>query len=255
MNMNVILITQNDNYYLPKNIDYLIYNLPDGIKITSAIVLDVSPFGKKLNIFQKAFSTYNIFGFKFFCRYSFKFIFNKLFNDDVKSTIDKNNIKSLNIKGNINGKLNLELIASEKPDIIISIACNQIFKKALIQIPKIGIINLHTSLLPKYRGLMPSFWVLKNMESITGVSVFFVDEGIDSGDIIVQKIIKIETRNLEKLVKLTKETGIKAIIEALRKILSNSYDTIDNNENLMTYNGFPTKNDVRSFLSSGNKFY
>ena len=44
-------------------------------------------------------------------------------------------------------------------------------------------------MLPKYRGLMPSFWVLKNKEFVTGVSVFFVDEGIDSGPILVRKNI------------------------------------------------------------------
>jgi len=50
-----------------------------------------------------------------------------------------------------------------------------------------GCLNLHSALLPKYRGLMPSFWVLKNNENKTGVSVFFVDKGIDSGPIFSAK--------------------------------------------------------------------
>ena len=64
---------------------------------------------------------------------------------------------------------------------------NQIFKKQIIELAPKGCINLHTALLPKYRGLMPTFWVLKNNEKYTGVSVFFVDKGIDSGPIIVQR--------------------------------------------------------------------
>ena len=68
-----------------------------------------------------------------------------------------------------------------------------------------GCINLHTALLPKYRGLMPTFWVLKNNEKNTGVSVFFVDEGIDSGPIIVQKNISIGNMTQQELIVKTKK--------------------------------------------------
>ena len=75
---------------------------------------------------------------------------------------------------------------------LVSILGNQIFKRKLIDLAPKGCINLHTALLPKYRGLMPTFWALKNNEKNTGVSVFFVDEGIDSGPIIIQKKVVIE---------------------------------------------------------------
>lgn len=88
----------------------------------------------------------------------------------------------------------------------ISITGNQIFKKQLIELAPERCLNLHTALLPKYWGLIASFWVLKNNETHTGVSVFFVDEEIDSRP-LVQKKVEIENRTQEELVGFTKNVG------------------------------------------------
>ena len=84
----------------------------------------------------------------------------------------------------------MDTIKYYEPDLLVSILGNQIYREPIINLASNGCINLHTALLPKYRGLMPSFWVLRNGEYYTGVSVFFVDEGIDSGPIIVQKKVE-----------------------------------------------------------------
>ena len=141
------------------------------------------------------------------------------------------------------------------PDILISIAGNEIFKKPLIDLAPEGCLNLHTALLPKYRGLMPSFWVLKNREKYTGVSVFYVDEGIDSGPIITQKKFLIEDLNQEILIKKTKELGMKAIIEALQDIKNKNVKLIENNCEDMTYFSFPSRKDVIDFYKNGARFF
>lgn len=138
---------------------------------------------------------------------------------------------------------------------LISIAGNQIFKKELIDLAPEGCLNLHTALLPKYRGLMPSFWVLKNNEEYTGVSVFFVDKGIDSGPILVQEKIKIGSRTQEELIRETKKMGMDAIIKAIQKIQEGNYDLIPNSDDEMTYYSFPTRDDVKEFNKAGKKFY
>ena len=91
----------------------------------------------------------------------------------------------------INNPKSVSKLKSFQPDLLVSILGNQIFKAPILNLAPKGCINLHTALLPKYRGLMPSFWVMKNNEIKTGVSVFFVDEGIDTGDIISQKVYPI----------------------------------------------------------------
>jgi methionyl-tRNA formyltransferase len=159
------------------------------------------------------------------------------------------------IEGNINKAENLDKLRAYKPDLLISIAGNQIFKMPLINLATKGCLNLHTALLPKYRGLMPSFWVIKNNEKYTGVSIFFVDEGIDSGDILVQKKVEIGNKTQAELIDETKLLGMQAILESVEKIHSGNYEIIPNPNEEMTYFTFPTKEDVKAFLASGKKFY
>ena len=72
------------------------------------------------------------------------------------------------------------------PDVIVVVAYGQILSKEFLEIPKHGCINVHVSLLPKYRGAAPINWVIINGEEKTGVSTMFMDEGLDTGDVILQ---------------------------------------------------------------------
>lgn len=73
------------------------------------------------------------------------------------------------------------------PDLIVVIAFGQILGKELLEIPKYGCINVHVSLLPKYRGAAPINWVIINGEKKTGITTMYMDEGLDTGDIILSK--------------------------------------------------------------------
>ena len=72
-------------------------------------------------------------------------------------------------------------------DLILIIAGNQIIKQEVLDSTKYGVFNIHSSLLPNYKGLMPTFWVLKNNEQKTGVTLYQLTEGIDNGPIISSK--------------------------------------------------------------------
>ena len=102
---------------------------------------------------------------------------------------------------------------------------------------------------------MPTFWVLKNDEKYTGVSVFFIDEGIDSGPIIVQKKIEIGDKSQSELIQVTKKIGMEAIAEAIDLILKENINLIKNNETDKSYFSFPTKKDVKEFKLKGKKFF
>jgi methionyl-tRNA formyltransferase len=254
--MNIVLITQDDPFYLAENINYLINNLPKHSKIVGCVLLNVSPFGKKESFFKKTIKTISIFGVHFFLRYGVEFFLSKLNkNKSVSYILDSNNILILRLNSSINSKESLQTISELKPDLLISVAGNEIFKRPLIDLAPKGCLNLHTALLPKYRGLMPSFWVLKNNEDRTGVSVFFVDEGIDSGPILVQKELKIVSHNQKSLIIESKALGMTAIIEAIEKIYLGDLTCIPNPEEEMSYFGFPAASDVRKFRSNGGKFF
>ena len=253
--MKIILITQDEPFYLNKSLKYLIENLPNYVEIVGCIVSDVSPFGKKESFVTKALNTLNIFGLSFFLRYSVKFLKSKLSRSSVKDLMKEKKINIIELKKSINSKDSLDILKQLKPDLLISIAGNEIFKEDLINLAPKGCLNLHTAMLPKYRGLMPTFWALKNKEKHIGVSVFFVDEGIDSGPIIFQEKVEVLNKTQEQLIIETKKLGMIGIIKSIELIASGSYELLKNDEKNMTYFSFPTRNDVKEFYNVGNKFF
>lgn len=253
--MRILIITQDEPFFLKDNLKYLFEIIMPKYDVVGCVVNDVSPFGKKESFLKKCYKTFNIFGLRFFLYYSFLFVKSILFSSSVINLLSKNNIPLIKLNRNINHKDSVELIKSYKPDLLVSILGNQIFKEQIFNLAKFGCINLHTALLPKYRGLMPTFWVLKNNEDYTGVSVFFVDSGIDSGPIIVQKKVLISNQSQQELIKLTKKMGMEAIAEAIDLINSGKYTLIENNPDHKTYFSFPTKKDVKEFRASGKTFF
>lgn len=253
--MKIIIITQNEPFYLYDNLKYLISIFPKHSTIVGCIVSDASPFGKKESFFLKAKKTLQIFGLKFFLYYSFKFIKSKInFSRNILNLLKDNNIDNIKLHNSINSKESVNLIKSYNPDLLISILGNQIFKEQIFNLAPKGCINLHTSKLPKYRGLMPAFWVLKNNEKETAASVFFVDKGIDSGPIIVQKNIIIDDMTLEELIIYSKKVGMEAIVESVNLIFKDEVVLKENDYSNKTYYSFPTKSDVLEFKRN-NKFF
>ena len=253
--MRVVIITQDEPFYLRNNLDYLFSIFPKSCEVVGCVVNDVSPFGKTETFFSKALTPLTVFGLRFFIHYSFKYLIQKFKNNNIRSLLKCKKVPEIKLSSSINSKKSLDEIKSYQPDLLISILGNQIFKKPLIELAPKGCINLHTALLPKYRGLMPTFWVLKNDENHTGVSVFFVDEGIDSGPIIVQKLIQINGQSQAELIRESKRIGMEAIAEAVDFIYRDSVNLIENDDLQKSYYSFPTRKDVREFRMSGKRFF
>jgi hypothetical protein len=85
----------------------------------------------------------------------------------------------------------LEELRSLGAELLISVSCPQIFKKPLIELPPHGILNIHGAILPQYRGVLPSFWMLANGERQAGVSIYYVDTRIDAGELCGQRVYDI----------------------------------------------------------------
>ncbi len=82
-----------------------------------------------------------------------------------------------------------EFIVAFNIDLLVCHAYMKILPEKVFSVPKLGSINIHPSLLPKYRGPSPTYWVIKNREKVTGLTCHFIDNGIDTGNIISQRKI------------------------------------------------------------------
>ncbi len=112
-----------------------------------------------------------------------------------------------------------EIIANINPDIIIVVAYGKILPTTVLSIPKHGCINVHASLLPKYRGAAPIQWAVLNGDSETGVCIMQMDEGLDTGDIISEVKTDIDINETsEQLFDRLSAIGADALVDALPKI-------------------------------------
>jgi methionyl-tRNA formyltransferase len=255
--VRVIFITQEDPFYLAASFRYILDHLPPGTEVVAAVVLGGSPFGAKHSFLGKVRRIHAVFGPRFLWRYGLRFLHAKLDRSgSVAGLFRARNVEVLTpANGSINAPDFLGVVRRRRPDLLVSVAGNQIFRRALIELAPRGCLNVHSALLPRHRGLMPTFWALKHGDSETGVSVFFVDEGIDTGPILVQRPIPIRERCLDALLRDTKQLGAEAVVEALLKVRDGQVAVLPNGAAGGNYNGFPTRNDVTEFLSAGNRLF
>lgn len=110
-----------------------------------------------------------------------------------------------------------QLLAKLSPDAIVIIAYGQIIPARLLSIPKLGWINLHASLLPKYRGAAPIHWAIVHGETKTGVTTMRIDAGMDTGDILLQRETEISPQETApELALRLSEIGAPLLAETLR---------------------------------------
>lgn len=121
------------------------------------------------------------------------------------------------------------------PDLIITCAFGQILSQEILDIPKLGVINIHASLLPKYRGASPIHYAILNGEKQTGITIMQTDIGIDTGDILLQKPIYIDDgETCGQLFEKLSMLGAKAIVDALPSIIDKSIVPIKQDDSLST---------------------
>ena len=113
----------------------------------------------------------------------------------------------------------LELVQSLSPDLIVVAAYGKVLPEEILDTPQYGSINVHSSLLPKYRGAAPINWAILNGETETGVSIMYMAKELDAGDIILQKTTAIrETENAQELTERLAELGAQALSQAVTEL-------------------------------------
>ncbi len=128
---------------------------------------------------------------------------------------------------NIKSQIFIDELRELNPDLFVVVAYGKILPSELLKIPPLGCINLHASLLPKYRGAAPIQWAIINGEKTTGVTTMLMDEGMDTGDILLQEEMEITSDDTaETLSKKLAKSGASLLIKTIIKIKDGSITPI-----------------------------
>ena len=127
-------------------------------------------------------------------------------------------------------------LRSLHPDLCVTAAFGQILSQEILDIPTIGTVNVHSSLLPKYRGSAPINWAIIQGEEVTGITTMMTDRGLDTGDILLQKEMAIlPGETAEELTERMAPVGASLLIETIRRLEKGNCPRIPQNEEEMSY--------------------
>ncbi len=136
----------------------------------------------------------------------------------VKVCAQENNIKVIEPE-RLGGDF-LEEITALAPDFLVVVAYGKILPKAVLDVPRLGAINLHASLLPAYRGAGPINRAIINGDKVTGTTTMFMDEGMDTGDMLLTSILEIGTQETAgELSERMARDGAPLLVETLRRLI------------------------------------
>ncbi|MBN2475604.1 MAG: hypothetical protein JXB62_13410 [Pirellulales bacterium] len=260
--MRIIILTQEENLYLPRSFATLCRALgPEIIGIVASPAM--STHGGAVKGFLKHF---RLFGLKGTWLMGWRVARARLLARLTRPRPDREVYSIRQVAdafaipyhrvGKVRDESFLQLLDHYRPDLLISISCPQIIgKKIRDRIPQ-GCINVHGAPLPKYRGLMPTFWALRNGETTTAVSVHDLGAKLDDGAILVQKEVEIARNDTwDSLVRKTKAAGVEALLEAIQQLKDGTVQRKPNRQEEATYFSFPTVCDQREFLAAGRRFF
>jgi methionyl-tRNA formyltransferase len=250
--LRIIIMTQQDRFFIPKNIQKLINNSEVleivNVDTKSSLQNRISDFIKWFGFFQVAkmgISTIlcsiageidQITGYKLYKGLC-----------GVEHVAKKNNIP-YNVIHSSNSEKFYKKVKGLKPDLIISFSAPQVIKDPLLSTPRYGILNVHGSLLPDYRGCMPSFWHLFNEEEYGGATVHYMSAKIDDGDIVAQEKVYIgDCNSLFEVIKRTKKIGGTLIVKVIKDIEKGAINRKPNNTSEGRYFSWPTAEQGKEF--------
>lgn len=265
--LNLVIVTQDDPFYIPiffkelfkndlsKKFDLkgIIIQPPLGKKSLKKLVRQMFDFYGSMNFF--------VLGTKFVIYKCLNYVAVKIFKGrfpgvfSAEHIILKNRVKILHIK-NINSKESLSRLRDLNLDLVFSVAASQIFKKEILDLPKLGCLNIHTAKLPRNRGMMPNFWSLYNYdtEPVSAITIHKMNEKLDEGEILLQHEFHLNPEEpLENLIERTKKMSADLFLKAVEILVKGEQKWLKNDSALASYNTFPNKEDVRRFRTKGLK--
>jgi methionyl-tRNA formyltransferase len=143
-------------------------------------------------------------------------------------------------------------IAELSPDVLVSVACPYILKEKLLSLAPRACINIHHAPLPRYKGMMPTFWQMYHGERQVGVTIHTMAARVDEGSALLQEQLAIVPgESLDTLILRTKRHGAHCMLKVLQQIEQGTQAAVQPTEKTGTYFTFPTAAEIREFRRRG----
>lgn len=255
--MNIYMILADENLFHPYYLRGMIKSFKKNGHNLVGITLAKDKYKHGfINAVYQQINLWGLYGFGFIAVISvMRIILHRLRMDDNSTVkgVARNYEIPIMESFNVNNSDHIIYLKSKKIDVIIS-SCGHYFKKELLKLPRIACINRHSSLLPKYGGVLPVFWAMKNNETEFGVSIHYMVEKIDQGNIISQNKIRLNKKNSLFLnYMFAFDSSIGATEQALVNIKKHKI-VGKFKPGKKEYFSFPTKKDIDEFKTKFDTF-
>jgi methionyl-tRNA formyltransferase len=156
------------------------------------------------------------------------------------------------IVANVNAADYVADIAGRRPDLLVSVAASQIFEEALLSVPRLDAINVHTGPLPEYRGMLPVFWQLHDGQRSIGITIHTMTPRIDVGDVLLSRAVAVPgLRTLDAVIRHGKRTSARALLEVLHQYHTGSVRREPMSVAPGRYRSFPGRQDAAALRRMG----
>lgn len=250
--LEVVIVTQSDRFVIPENIQR-ICEIPN-IKVKTVVITDGrGSISAKWWLFLRGFGSWQLF-----CL-SFELVKRRFALRCGKRLMSLSEVCQYHRVPLITaGSQELEARiceAAKDCDLILSFSAPNKFSPSLLKLPKYGCANLHCSLLPRYAGLLPSFWVKYEGEKDSGATLHVMGNQIDDGAIICQRVVDISSvSSMWEIIQMTKREGGKITAEFLKRFIDAPCDLRDlRNESSKPsrYYTWPSVEEIRDARAKG----
>jgi methionyl-tRNA formyltransferase len=256
--MRILFVTQKEPFYIKSFFSCFLKNHNHYI---AGIVLQDTFGRRKTHVAKKAFEFYGPVGFLYMsCKYAgiklsdaASRVTNVYFDLSIEQLARKYSVPILPFKS-VNSPRFIEFVSSNQIDVIVSVAASEIFGESVLAAPRFGCINIHSSPLPKYRGMMPNFWILYNNEKNAWVTIHRMVKELDAGPIMFQDKFEIrKSESYNSLSKRSKQFAAGALLKVLSQLEQGKVQYSDNDPKQATYYTFPTRKHIKLVKSRGGR--
>ena len=249
--MRIVFLTTDDPLYLPAFFERVLAERAS----ETALVSIVPPLYKNQTKRQALSRYYRTFGLRDTFALAARTAAAKARRRSIASTCERHGVRHVSTP-DVNAPEFLDELRSLGTDVIVSVSCPQIFRPPLIELPAKGCLNVHGALLPQYRGVLPSFWMLANGERQAGVSVYFVNEQIDAGELCAQRAFDVAPdETLHAFLIRSKRIAAELVLQALADIERGTVERRALDLSQGSYYSWPDRAAVARFRAAGRRMW